>query len=313
MKFSKALVSNTIDTPIIVLIYHRVTNLVEDPQMLAVSPQNFREQLIFIKNNFSVLRSDDDWSSVKKPSVIITFDDGYADNFKQALPILEDLEIPATFFVSSGYLNSKNEFWWDEIEKIILMTKNIPDYFNLNYSNLSRNWIIKNYQDRLLLYNDLISLMKTQNSTFGKYLIEYLRNWSNKPIEVRTTHKPMSLKEINDMAQSPYATIGAHTVNHLCLSNEDLNTQKFEIEVSKKTLESLINKEVKTFSYPFGEINDYSLETIKIIKEAGLQKSFSNFRGQCHTWTDQYQIPRNLIRNWDLQTFKYKFKRFWYV
>src|SRR5689334_4536799 len=80
---------NLVDSPVVILLYHRVTTLPADPQLLAVSPDNFRAHLKFLKENFPVVRFEDDWSEVKKPAVAITFDDGYADNALEALPILE--------------------------------------------------------------------------------------------------------------------------------------------------------------------------------------------------------------------------------
>ena len=111
---------NLIDSPVIILIYHRVTDLPADPEMLAVSPDNFRLHMKFLKQQFGIVRFEEEWTNVQKPAVAITFDDGYADNVLEALPILEEIGVPATFFVSTGRIGSGREFWWDRLEGILL-------------------------------------------------------------------------------------------------------------------------------------------------------------------------------------------------
>ena len=93
---------NLFDPPILVLAYHRVADLPLDPQALAVRPEHFRSQLRFLSEHYQILRLEDSWPRVEKPAAIVTFDDGYADNATAALPILEEEEVPATFFVSVG-------------------------------------------------------------------------------------------------------------------------------------------------------------------------------------------------------------------
>jgi peptidoglycan/xylan/chitin deacetylase (PgdA/CDA1 family) len=111
---------NKLDPPVVILIYHRVTTLPLDPQMLAVTPANFRAQMRYLKDNFQVLRFEDNWSKVTEPSVVVTFDDGYADNALEALPILEEVGVPGTFFIITGKIDTRQEFWSDELERIVL-------------------------------------------------------------------------------------------------------------------------------------------------------------------------------------------------
>ena len=111
-KIGKNFPGNIIENPVIVLCYHRVTKLTCDEHQLAVSPANFRDQIKYICENFPVQRFDAPWSH-KKLSFVITFDDGYADNLYEALPILQEFSVPATFFVTSGFIGADKEFPWD--------------------------------------------------------------------------------------------------------------------------------------------------------------------------------------------------------
>src|SRR3989344_2957961 len=90
-----------------ILLYHRVASVKDDPLSLSVSPETFSEHLKFLKENFNVvsLKEIADMirnKNLKNKSVAITFDDGYVDNLQNALPILEQNQIPATIFVTSN-------------------------------------------------------------------------------------------------------------------------------------------------------------------------------------------------------------------
>lgn len=307
---SKNWLLNQFDIPVIVLLYHRVTVLDSDPQLLAVTPDNFREQMTFLKSNFPVLRFEDEWSDVKEPSVVVTFDDGYADNALEALPILEEVEVPATFFVSTGSIEGEREFWWDEIERIILGKGPFPKSFILVDSFYGREWLTTDISQRHEMYQDMYLLMKKIENSRKKDWLRQLRDWTIVKEEGRETHRAMTIAELCKLDQSQLATVGAHTITHSQLSALSPQQQREEIFGSKKQLESWVGHEVKVFSYPFGAKSDYNRESVRICKEAGFSKAISNFSGQVHRWTDPYQIPRQLVRNWPLGLFKKMLNRF---
>ena len=303
---------NLIDTPILVLIYHRVTTLSSDPQLLAVSPDNFLNQMLYIKDNFPLLRFEDDWSKLKEPSVVITFDDGYADNVREALPILEKTGVPATFFVSTGGLGSDHEFWWDELERIILEGKEFPDTFELRDARFNRSWPTRNKMERSAFYQDIHPLIKQINVVRRENWFCQLRDWAATVEEGRATHRVMTINELQKLAASGLATIGAHTVSHTPLATLSSAEQLREIVESKTQLEELTGRDITVFSYPFGGKSDYSLETVRLCRKAGFVRAGSNFPGQVHRWTGLHQIPRNLVRNWPVEMFQLKIKEFWY-
>lgn len=114
------------DKKVNVLLYHRVCDMKPDIWNLAVSPVQFELQMKYLKENYSIMRFEDDWSNIREKSVVITFDDGYLDNYRNAWPILEKYQIPATFFVSTGNIDSENEFWWDELSSLIYCNIKLP-------------------------------------------------------------------------------------------------------------------------------------------------------------------------------------------
>lgn len=105
-----------------ILLYHRVAEVNDDPHLLAVGLYKFEKQLSYIKKHFTTIslrEMSEQLKSkrLKKGSVAITFDDGYADNFINALPILEKLQIPATIFVTAGMIGKTEPFFWDKETK----------------------------------------------------------------------------------------------------------------------------------------------------------------------------------------------------
>lgn len=118
LKLIKNLRNSFVDTAFIVL-YHRIAPVKNDPHKLCVSPDNFREQIKFLKENFRVvplvqLVQEIRANKLKNKTLAVTFDDGYADNLHSALPILEEYGIPATVFLTAGYVGQNKPFYWDE-------------------------------------------------------------------------------------------------------------------------------------------------------------------------------------------------------
>lgn len=302
---------NRIDPPVVVLLYHRVGTLAEDPQMLAVTPENFRQQLRYLRERYPILRFEDDWSGISRPSVAITFDDGYADNLHEALPILEEVGVPATFFVTSGYVGSSREFWWDDLERIIGGTPSLPERFSLDDRDFGRNWPTGTAAERETLFRQLHPLMKKLTPERRDGWLEQLRRWAAVSEQGRGTHRSLTQEELRRLAASFWVTIGAHTVTHTPLSSLTPERQREEIVRSRHDLEEWLGRPVPVFSYPFGARCDYDRASVRICREAGFARVAANVAGQAHRWTDPLQVPRQLVRNWPVDEFAARMKEFW--
>ena len=123
----------------LILLYHRVTKLESDPQLLAVSPRHFDEHMdvmrrlatpTALRDLLEACRS----GTLPKRAVVVTFDDGYADNLREAKPMLERHGVPATVFVSTGLLGQRRESYWDELDRLLLQPGVLPDKLELDIS-----------------------------------------------------------------------------------------------------------------------------------------------------------------------------------
>jgi peptidoglycan/xylan/chitin deacetylase (PgdA/CDA1 family) len=141
--------------------------------------------------------------------------------------------------------------------------------------------------------------------------LSQLRGWAQAGEAGRATHRAMTCEELQRLAGSEWVTIGAHTVSHPSLASLAEDLQRQEVFSSRHRLETLLGRKITTFSYPFGRKKDYNRTSVRLCREAGFVKAAANFPGQVHSWTDPYQLPRQLVRNWGLDTFAARVKDFW--
>lgn len=293
---------------ILVLCYHRIYEPQYDVQLLSVMPRVFEQQMKYLKKNYNILRFEEDWTESDRDGIVITFDDGYLDNLTYALPILEELQMPATVFVSTGTLSGTRELWWDELETVLLTAGNYPALFRLKDDRYDCEWRTDTYEFRLNCYKALHYLMKKYISPSKREIwFEQLWNWRGKIRYVDSEHATLTDQNCQELAKSKYITIGAHTVSHPSLANLAFEEQWTEIKDSVDYLEKLLQRKIEMFSYPFGvDGTDFDENTITICKNAGIIKAASTNAGLWRKEAGAYKISRNCIRNWGLWEFKAK-------
>jgi peptidoglycan/xylan/chitin deacetylase (PgdA/CDA1 family) len=313
----KRYVSNIVDEPGIVLLYHRVINLSQDPQLLAVSPDHFYKQVKYLKEHFELLRVADFCEAIIKKNklprkaILLTFDDGYADNFQFALPVLESLNTQALFYISTAKIGTSSEMWWDDLERILVFSLNLPQQLKLEIKQREYVFNTQTEKSRKATYESLHRLLKYSSVSEREKAISELHHWAGVDAAGRPGHFLMTQEEVKRMSSSASAVIGAHTHNHPALAVLNYEEQLAEMLQSKKLLEDLTGQEIVHFSYPYGSKADFNDETVRAARTVGFKMVCSNYYGQVHRWTDPYRIPRILIRDWKMEDFKLKTKQFW--
>lgn len=292
----------------IILMYHRVVELVDYSYQISVTPEHFREQMSLLQEAFQPLGLEElaeaaKYGSIPRRAVAITFDDGYADNYINALPILEECQIPATVFVSSGYVDSDREFWWDDLERVFLSTEIIPDRLEICVHGINYSWRLESMERRHSVRKEVHRLMKPLCPEDREQLLETLAQWAGFGRQGRVEHRSLTCNELNRLADSPWIQIGGHTLNHPQLAALPVESQRYEIIQDREKLERITGKPVKTFSYPFGEMNDYSADTVKILQEAGFQTAYSTQHTRVVCGADIFRLPRYWVGDWDATEF----------
>lgn len=297
---------------VLLLYYHRVNDLTNDFNMLCVNQENFRQQMLFLKNNYEVLRFEEDWEKHDK-GVVVTFDDGYLDNFEKAVPILEELDIPATIFVTTEKLQSNNIFWWDELEGVLLTGEHFPVSFRIEYEKSTLEWRTETFSQRKNCYKALHFLMKNCiTSEKRRVWLDLLWKWKNRVDFAFDKYQTLSEMQLRELSMSKMITIGAHTISHPSLARLSYAEQEKEIVESIKMLERMTDKNVEIFSYPFGNRgSDYNDDTLMICEKAGIKKAATTNPGLWKKDCDALQIPRNCVRDWTLAEFEVKINDYW--
>lgn len=290
---------------VLCLLYHRV-NRIEDPfYNLVVTPEHFEEQMEYLKEHYNIFRFEEDWTRGSDNSVVVTFDDGYADNCIYALPILEKKQIPATIFVSSGYVNANREYWWDELVRLLTRNIDYPEHFALSDNTYSYTWETDTYQKRVDLIKSLHWLLKMEpDYTLAFKWFESLRNWAGIENNPRIENLPINKQQLKKLDESEYITLGGHTVNHISLGAIQKELQEYEISTSVNDLRKQIKGKINVFSFPFGSKVHYNEDTLNICKRNGIIKSATTVKGVWNVGDDQFQIPRVAIEDCEIEEFK---------
>lgn len=293
-----------------ILYYHRINDIQNDRHLLCVTPENFEQQLEFLKRNYNILRFEEDWSQTDRDSIVVTFDDGYMDNLTHALPILESEGVPATVFVSTGNMKKNCELWWDELETVLFMGENFPKELWLKDDIYGCRWDTATYKQKENCYKALHYMMKNWITVEKREAwLEQLWQWRGLGKKLEPTHLTLTKDTCNKLAMSKYITIGAHTVNHPALAKLSYEQQENEIAGSVRDLEELLGYEINMFSYPFGSLgNDFDKVTEGICKKLGIKKAAATTSGLWVSGMGYYDIPRNCIRDWGIYEFETKIR-----
>jgi len=281
-------------------MYHSVAQLDADPHGLSVSPSRFRAQMIHLKQHFPLLRLEDEWAVRGGPSVVVTFDDGYANNLHTALPILEDVGVPATIFLGTGAIESGEAFWWDEIDALALGDGDFGPALELETERDVHRWPSETPEQRRALHAELPEILKRLDCEPREGALRQLRAWAGGRRAIPDEKRPMTIDEVHTLAASPLVTIGAHGVSHTAMSAIPPARQRAEIAGSKQCIETWLRREVAVFAYPYGGRTRYSRESLRACEAAGFRKAVAaNFPGQAHRWTNRFEIPRQMVEDWD--------------
>ncbi|MGA8849160.1 MAG: polysaccharide deacetylase family protein [Dehalococcoidia bacterium] len=280
-----------------ILMYHRVCPHTDNWSLESLNPRSFHKQIEYLSHGYEFLRLDalveciHQRKSLPEKAVVITFDDGYKDNYLYAYPILKKYRIPATIFLSTGYIDKSRLFWWDEIRYIINNTTAVQ----LDLDELGKYSLCPANRCRagFIISDKLKDLPGGRKNV----LIAKLTNICQVSIPPSLgTEFVLSWDEVGEMSNDCIA-FGAHTVNHPILTNVPLEQARWEITQSKKDIEERLGKEVTAFSYPYGDFNP---KIVKLVQESGFTCAFS---GSPNKLVSRKDSPYGLGRIGELENF----------
>lgn len=298
----------------LILLYHRVAEGVVDPFGICVSPAHFEAQMAALSTFTTPVRLAELVAGASRErlpdrAVAVTFDDGYADNLAVALPILERYQIPATVFVVADQLGK--QFWWDVVSWAILTPARLPSgALTLAIDGHIQEWQpVDSPNGRRQLLGELHRMLRPISTQIRDTIVTDLLSWvGNGP--VNGVARSLTRQEVVNLGDSQMISIGAHTMTHPPLAQLTTFQQKKEIEQSKTKLESLLNKPVTQFSYPYGMPADYSMETTHLVQQAGFHCACTNIIDVVRAQSNPFQLPRFWVSDWEADQFMRRIE-FW--
>jgi peptidoglycan/xylan/chitin deacetylase (PgdA/CDA1 family) len=268
---------------LVVLNYHRIrpdsatAATPFDDGVFTVSAGQFSRQMNWLKRHTRILSEEElidriatgNEPKTNRPSVVITFDDGYLDNYSIAYPILKSLQIPAIFFICTEMVWERKLCWWDVVAYLIKQCRKPSIVIHDHEYALQHN--------RLKTIEDLLQPMKEYPC--GR-IREELRLISEAaeidlPSDEIQDRELMTRDQIREMAANRM-TIGSHAHTHQALTCLDDREHEVELMVSKQLLEQATDQAVRSVSYPFGRYQYIPPSIQDAARKCGYQLGFTS-------------------------------------
>jgi peptidoglycan/xylan/chitin deacetylase (PgdA/CDA1 family) len=275
-----------------VLTYHRIaeptTNQFYDP-VISATPDSFRAQINWLCDHTHILtlqalidRAQND-SLGQEPTVLITFDDGYRDNFEVALPILAERNVPATFFIPTAFLDTPQLPWWDHVAYIIKCTP--VRHLTLKHSfdgTMPPLEIDIEATPRAVAIAMIIHALLDDTIDDEHRFLDELATLAEVVVDAESLGRSlfMSWDQVRQLPElEAKHTIGSHSHTHSNLARLDEDSQRRELTISKQILETRAGCEIKALAYPYGWPGTYTSRTKAIASQAGYQLAFASREG----------------------------------
>jgi peptidoglycan/xylan/chitin deacetylase (PgdA/CDA1 family) len=270
---------------LLVLNYHRIGNANDDlfdPGVFSATAEQFNEQISFLKRSTSLVTLEEALGFISGAvkeirrlcRVLITFDDGYRDNYDIAFPILRSHGVQGVFFLASSMVGSCAVPWWDQIAWLMKTAQRRR--FTLHYPaelwvDIETNGLPESLQAVLRLYKT------SENSDPARFMREMIEETEAEELPA-TVSRFMSWDEAREMSLAGMA-IGSHTQSHAVLSQLTPQQQLEELSGSRSILKEQLGVDADVLAYPVGHRDSFSDETQRIARDAGYRAAFSHYGG----------------------------------
>jgi peptidoglycan/xylan/chitin deacetylase (PgdA/CDA1 family) len=226
-------------------------------------------------------------------SVIITFDDGYYDNYRVAWPILAKYGVPATFFLSTGYLGTGRVKWEDRLAYLVKRSTATTWRVNSGQTNASSHFDLQDERSRQRTLYRLAHLLGALPEAERDSLLGELEAQAHVALTGRERERLMlSWEDVREMAAQPGICLGAHTVGHPHLARLAMPEMAYEIAESKRQLENVLQRAVRFFSYPYGDGPDYDQRSVALVRASGFDGAVTSLYGRNDAQADLFQLRR---------------------
>jgi peptidoglycan/xylan/chitin deacetylase (PgdA/CDA1 family) len=290
---------------LLVLNYHRIgcsSGSQFDRAIWSATADDFDQQVAYTKtqceivglddlpNVMSDLQSKSRWN--RSRFAMITFDDGYLDNFEKAYPVLRTHDVPGVFFITTGFLDNKRLAWWDEIAWMIRSSSQESIAAN---EFIASSVCLKNRDQAIVtVLREFYALPGHRTGDFLEFLAD-ATNVGRASAELSQSMW-MTWDHVREM-RSHGMSIGAHTVNHPILARLPFEEQNFEICESRLRLEQELEESITSLSYPVGRRDSFNEDTRRVLSQNDFDWAFSYYGGYSKGQVDRFDVPRVAIES----------------
>lgn len=263
--------------------YHRIGDAEKskyDPNVFSCTEKRFFEHVEFFKQNFRIISVDqligiiDKGSIIEEPTGIITFDDGYIDNYTNAFPILDAAKISAAFYVPTDYIDKPQIPWWDEISWHVRHTE--LKEIKLFHWKQAVDIKTGNIRDRT---RRILRAFKSDKNPMAEKLAMLREITGFSEMDCRSDDSLfMNWSQLSEM-QNSGMHIGSHTCSHSILSHLSQKQQAQELKGSKKRLDEMLEVPATTLAYPVGGADAFTVKSQDIARQCDYKMAFSFIPG----------------------------------
>jgi len=274
------------NTVLTIVTYHRII----DPdkidsanrEVVSATPKEFEKQMKFVSEHFTPIDFFDLKEIVEKKKavpqnpIIISFDDGYRDNYDNAFPVLKKFNLKGVIFLATGFIGTDKTFWWDEISSIILETSKkqicIPS-ISEKFLKLSEKSDVK-YRRQFI--EELLNKIKTMPESKKNGIINELREVCG---NIKNSQSVMLDWNMALEMQKNGVELGAHTVNHPVLSQIKHDDIRREIALSGFEIREKTGIKPVSFCYPVGKKTSFNEIIAEEVKTQGFSFAVTLIHG----------------------------------
>lgn len=284
-----------------VLNYHRI----EEPDRsdfstfkpnISATPLMFEQQMDYLLKNYNVVSGADVTAWVRggralpPHAALITFDDGYYDNFKNAFPVLAERNLPAIIFLASDFIGGDSPFYWDLIA--YCFNNSLMDHVSIS-PTISYSW--NNKFSRDIVVGQIIELAKKMPEADKRKLVDAFPDKMDVSVPLNAFDGLFLTWDDVRALSVGGIEMGAHTASHPILTRVPIDKVEEELYKSKIRIEGEINSQVVSFAYPNGQPSDFNSAVIDRVKKVGFHTAYTLLSGPTRFSSvkkDPYQIRR---------------------
>jgi peptidoglycan/xylan/chitin deacetylase (PgdA/CDA1 family) len=287
-----------------ILYYHRVGDG-SDPFFPAISTDLFEQEMRFVQRHYRVVSLSELLQTLAggdtEPVVAITFDDGYQDNYQNAFPVLQRFGLPATIFLTTGSIDSREPLWFEQLA--LAVKKTVREYVDA----AERLWL-RTPAERLASNGRLFALLRTLPDIKRRTMLAGIL--SQLAVDTGELRNQMLTWDQIRLMSGHGITFGGHTVTHPFLSRLTVEQLQWEVGECKRRIESELRLPVEYFAYPNGREEDFNHSTKQALRDAGYRAALSTIWGVNYRSTDLLELRRG--QPWEESPALFAYKLDWY-